>query len=75
MVSLASQQFAPSFKCLSVSLLSPALEYVVKNALYHLKGKWSLYVFHGLSNKEFVHKALTGISNVNVSTASLPVDC
>eukprot|EP00887_Chlorella_sp_A99_P006799 scaffold2.g6799.t1 len=43
-----------------------ALEYVVKNALYHLGGNWSLYVYHGLSNRAFVETALHGISGVNL---------
>lgn len=40
-----------------------ALEYVVKNALYHLPG-WGLYVFHGHDNEDFVRSALSGVDNV-----------
>ena len=39
-----------------------ALEYVVKNALYHLPG-WGLYVFHGHDNEDFVRSALSGVEN------------
>lgn len=40
-----------------------AFEYVVKNALYHLRG-WRLYVFHGLDNEDFVKEALEGVEGV-----------
>ena len=40
-----------------------ALEYVVKNALYHLPG-WGLYVFHSHDNEDFVRAALSGVENV-----------
>eukprot|EP00887_Chlorella_sp_A99_P005834 scaffold1.g5834.t1 len=41
-----------------------AFEYVTKNVLYHLQGNWSLYVFHGMINEQFVKDALLSVKNV-----------
>lgn len=40
-----------------------AFEYVVKNALFHLRD-WKLYVFHGIDNEDFVKKSLEGVRGV-----------
>jgi len=41
-----------------------ALEYVVKNTLYHLGTGWGLLVVHTRTNSFFVHAALSSIKNI-----------
>jgi glycosyltransferase involved in cell wall biosynthesis len=41
-----------------------AFEYVVKNVMHHLGSEWSLYVFHGTLNEDYVKSSLDSISGV-----------
>ena len=44
---------------------NPLLEYSVKNALHYLKESWSLYIFHGYENEEYVKELSETIENIN----------
>lgn len=41
-----------------------ALEYIIKNVLYHLGHGWGLVVVHTQTNEVYVHERLTSIKNV-----------
>lgn len=43
-----------------------ALEYTIKNVLFHLHGNWSLYCFHGLLNERFAKGALNSVHNAKL---------
>lgn len=40
------------------------LEYVIRNASFHLENQWSLIIYHGTTNKSFIKEKLHGLSNI-----------
>lgn len=53
-----------------------ALEYVLKNALYHLDSRWGVTVVHGILNRDFVwriEKSIRGMRRIEIPVTYMDV--